>query len=78
MQFQSDILRIKIDRSENIESTALGAGMLAGLGAGFWSDPLELKAMRSSDKIFIPTIDDNTRTTLLRAWKKAIQKTQTT
>ena len=78
MQFQSDILRMKIDKSENIESTALGAGMLAGLGAGFWSDPLKLKAMRSSDKIFIPTIDDNTRTTLLDAWKNAVQKTQTT
>jgi glycerol kinase len=77
MQFQSDILRMKIDRSENIESTALGAGMLAGLGAGFWRDPLELKALRSSDKIFTPTIDDNTRTTLLRAWKKAVQKAQT-
>ena len=78
MQFQSDILRMKIDRPENIESTALGAGMLAGLGAGFWSDPSKLKSVRSSDKIFIPTIDDNTRTTLLRAWKKAVQKTQTT
>lgn len=78
MQFQSDILRMKIDRSENIESTALGAGMLAGLGAGFWSDPSELKAVRSSDKIFIPTIDDNTCTTLLRAWKKAVQKARTT
>ena len=78
MQFQSDILRMKIDRPENIESTALGAGMLAGQGAGFWSDPSELKAVRSSDKIFIPTIDDNTRNTLLRAWKKAVQKTQTT
>ena len=78
MQFQSDILRMKIDRPKNIESTALGAGMLAGLGAGFWSDPSELKAVRSSDKIFIPTIDDNTRTILLSAWKKAVQKTQTT
>ena len=78
MQFQSDILRKKIVRPKNIESTALGAGMLAGLGAGFWSDPSELKAVRTSDKIFIPTIDDNTRTALLRAWKKAVQKTQTT
>ena len=78
MQFQADLLQITIDRPENIESTALGAGMLAGLGAGFWSDPYKLKAEKSSDKIFIPTIDDNTRTALLRAWKKAVQKTQTT
>ena len=78
MQFQADLLQMKIDRPKNIESTALGVGMLAGLGSGFWSDPSELKAVRRTDKIFIPTIDDNTRTTLLRAWKKAVQKTQTT
>ena len=78
MQFQADLLQMKIDRPKNIESTALGVGMLAGLGSGFWSDPSELKAVRRTDKIFIPTIDDNTRTTLLRTWKKAVQKTQTT
>ena len=76
MKFQADLLQIKIDRPKNIESTALGAGMLAGLGIGLWSDPSELMAMRKIDKIFIPTIDDNTRTTLLYAWKQAVQNVQ--
>ena len=76
MKFQADLLQIKIDRPKNIESTALGAGMLAGLGIGLWSDPSELRAVRKTDKIFIPTIDDNTRTTLLYAWKQAVQNAQ--
>ena len=78
MQFQADILQIKIDRPKNIESTALGAGMLAGLGVGFWKNPAELKAVRETDQIFIPTMSDDKRTELLSNWKLAIRKVQYT
>lgn len=78
MQFQADILQIKIDRPKNIESTALGAGMLAGLGVGFWKNPAELKAVRETDQIFIPTMEDDKRTELLSNWKLAIRKIQYT
>ena len=78
MQFQADILQIKIDRPKNIESTALGAGMLAGLGVGFWKNPAELKAVRETDQIFIPTMSDDKRTELLSNWKLAIRKIQYT
>ena len=78
MQFQADILQIKIDRPKNIESTALGAGMLAGLAAGFWKNPAELKAVRETDQIFIPTMSDDKRTELLSNWKLAIRKVQYT
>jgi len=78
MQFQADILQIKIDRPKNIESTALGAGMLAGLGVGFWKNPAELKAVRETDQIFIPTMSDDNRTELLSNWKLAIRKVQYT
>ena len=78
MQFQADILQINIDRPENIESTALGAGMLAGLGVGFWKNPAELKAVRETDQIFIPTMSDDKRTELLSNWKLAVRKVQYT
>ena len=78
MQFQADILQIKIDRPKNIESTALGAGMLAGLGVGFWKNPAELKAVRETDQIFTPTMSDDKRTELLSNWKLAIRKVQYT
>ena len=38
MQFQADILGIPIERSAIRETTALGAGYLAGLATGFWND----------------------------------------
>ena len=78
MQFQSDILQINIDRPKNIESTAIGAGMLAGIGAGFWSNSAELKEIRVSDKIFIPSADNNTRTSLLLGWEQAIKQARHT
>jgi len=74
MQFQADILQINIDRPKNIESTALGAGMLAGLGVGFWNNSSELKEVRKIDKIFYPTMSDDNRTNLLSNWKSAIRK----
>ena len=78
MQFQADILQINIDRPKNIESTALGAGMLAGLGVGFWKNPAELKEVRKTDKIFYPTMSRDNRISLLSNWKSAIRKLQYT
>ena len=76
MQFQADILQINIDRPKNIESTALGAGMLAGLGVGFWKNTSELKEVRKTDKIFYPALSDDNRINLLSNWKSAIRKIQ--
>jgi glycerol kinase len=38
MQFQADVLGVSVARTASAEMTALGAAMLAGLGAGFWDD----------------------------------------
>ena len=76
MQFQADILQINIDRPKNIESTALGAGMLAGLGVGLWKNQSELKEVRKTDKIFYPTMSDDNRISLLSNWESAIKKLQ--
>jgi glycerol kinase len=78
MQFQADILQINIDRPENIESTALGAGMLAGLGVGFWKNPADLNAVRKTDQIFIPTMSKSKRSEFLSNWKLAVRKVQYT
>ena len=74
MQFQSDILQMKINRPNNIESTALGAGMLAGIGSGFWSNIKQLTTTRATDTVFKPSMETKNRTDLLRAWKKAVQQ----
>ena len=53
MQFQADMIQQTIDRPLNIESTALGAGMLAGLGSGFWENSGEFQNVRKTDRIFL-------------------------
>ena len=72
MQFQSDILNSAINRPTNIETTALGAGMLAGIGSGFWDSPNELAEIRQVDTIFNPNMDAEKRQHLLNGWERAI------
>ena len=74
MQFQADMIKTSIDRPLNIESTALGAGMLAGLGTGFWSHTGELINVRKIDRIFTANMDAAERSALLMAWGKAVKK----
>ena len=37
MQFQADMLGATVDRPAIIETTALGAALLAGRGVGLWN-----------------------------------------
>ena len=46
MQFQADVLGVPIRRPDVIESTALGAGGLAGIGAGVWKGVEDFMAHR--------------------------------
>ena len=55
MQFQADLLNITVDRPAVIESTALGAAMLAAIGAGLYTMN-DLTKVRVSDQIFTPTV----------------------
>ena len=74
MQFQSDIIDLNITRPKNIESTALGAGMLAGLGAGFWKNTNEMFSQKKIDKIFTPQMDEKTRRNHMKKWNEAVKK----
>ena len=56
-----------------VETTALGAGMLAALGAGcFTSLEAAAGAMRGQSQRFTPQLDEATREARLAAWRKAL------
>ncbi len=76
MQFQSDIMDVVVERPHNIETTALGAAFLAGLGAGIWKDQNELKNIWDKEARFEPQIDEATRTWLYSGWLTAIEATK--
>jgi glycerol kinase len=75
MQFQSDVLNTTVIRPVITETTALGASYLAGLAVGVWKDIDALQTQWQVDKKFMATMQEEERSLLLNAWKKAIQAT---
>ena len=76
MQFQSDILQMNVNRSQIMETTALGAAYLAGLAVGFWDDIDEIKAQRVEDEIFEPKMDPKRKDKLIHNWNIAVEATK--
>lgn len=72
MQFQADIMGTTIVRPECIETTALGAAYLAGLAVGYWKSHEEIKENWNISKKFESNIDDETRSRLIKGWKRAV------
>ncbi|PHL00509.1 glycerol kinase GlpK [Neolewinella marina] len=74
MQFQADILGASVERPRIVETTALGAAMLAGLAVGFWKRE-DLAATWQLDEAFKPGMSDEDRNQRYAGWQKAIQRT---
>ena len=75
MQFQADLLGCPVVRPFDIESTALGAAYLAGLGIGHFRSTDELESFWRIEKRYEPTLRASERANLLDGWKSAIAKT---
>jgi glycerol kinase len=74
LQFQSDLLGISVVRPMNIETTALGAAYLAGLGVGFWEDRAEIAGRWSTDATFSPREDSPRKILGQKRWKRAVER----
>lgn len=73
MQFQADITGQAVHRPNCIETTALGAAYLAGLSVGYWKDKEEIRANWQLGKRFDVSMDNETRETLVKGWKRAVR-----
>ncbi len=74
MQFQADVLRTRIVRPKVLETTGMGAAYLAGIGVGIWEGPSAVSAAWSTERAFVPTMDDATVTATLRSWREAVNR----
>jgi len=74
MQIQADILGRPVVRAAVVETTALGAAFLAGLGVGLWSGTDELARTWRSDRTFVPQMPEGQREALYSRWKRAIER----
>ena len=73
MQFQCDILSVKVLRPEVIETTALGAAYLAGLAVGFWQSEEEIASQWKVSGKFEPALAPDDVKEKLGAWKRAVK-----
>lgn len=74
LQFQADILDMEVVRPVNTETTVLGAVLLAGLAAGFWTEDMGQLPL---DKTFTPKMTKEKRKEVEEAWQKAVRQAQT-
>jgi glycerol kinase len=68
----ADMLDLEVERPAFVETTALGAAMLAGLGCGLFASLEEAAMMRGSVERFTPRMEADIRDARLQGWQKAV------
>lgn len=76
MQFQSDILGVPVVRPVVLETTALGAALLAGIGVGMYASKEEAASMVKPDLTFAPKMDEHNRGLAMYGWHRAVERSR--
>ena len=76
MQFQADVLGIPVERPTDLEISARGAALLAGLGVGFFRDVLEITARDETRSHFEPALTARSRESHYAGWKRAVERSR--
>ncbi len=74
MRFQADITGAAIDRPSCVETTALGAAYLAGLGVGVFSSTADIAKAHCIDWTYKPTMSLDTRLAHMVRWQRAVAR----
>ncbi len=72
MQFLADMIGLGVDRPHCLETTALGAGYLAGLDAGIYPEPAEFQARWALERRFSPALPEAERARKWAGWQTSI------
>jgi glycerol kinase len=74
MQFQADVLGVRVVRPRIHETTALGAAYLAGLGVGVWKSAAELDVQWQVERVFEPARSRAEVAALQTGWHMAVAR----
>ena len=74
MQFQADMLKVVCVRPRVLETTALGAAFLAGLGVGLWKDQRAIVDAWIQERDFRPSMAEEERADQVKRWKSALTR----
>jgi glycerol kinase len=76
MQYQADFAATMIERPIELESTARGAAMLAGVGAGLFANVQAAAGMSKVERTFEVGMSASERGEHLARWRDAIGRTR--
>ena len=76
MQMQADVLGVPVDRPAVLETTALGAALLAGMAVGFFADGAAVNEARRVERVFEPTTTESDRRKALARWRDAVERSK--
>ncbi|MBO1324245.1 glycerol kinase GlpK [Acetobacter sp. TBRC 12305] len=77
-QFLADMLQAKVERPRNVETTAMGAGFLAGMATGIWENEGTVASEWARGSLFEPKMERNQRRTMIAGWHDAVKRTLST
>jgi glycerol kinase len=74
LELQASFSGLLVERPMELESTARGAAMLAGVGAGVFPSPAEAARLLRIDRVFRPEIEPRERETVRLRWEQAVNR----
>jgi glycerol kinase len=74
MQFQADMLAATVDRPVIIETTALGAALLAALGTGLLSEPGDARRLLAAPTRVLPGLAPGERAARRASWQRTLER----
>jgi len=74
MKLQADISELTVVRPKVLETTAVGAALLAGLAVGFWKDEQDVAKVWQEESEFKSTMKQDEREKYIYNWTQAISK----
>jgi glycerol kinase len=74
LAIQADLLGASVARSSQLEGTARGAAMLAGMGVGLWKSPPALQGPTRKRRTFKASMGAAARRAALGQWQRAVER----
>jgi glycerol kinase len=78
LELQAALSRVSVERPVDLESTARGAAMVAGLGAGVYSCKYEVAKIVKLDRSFPANMMESERAQRLAVWNDAVRRARST
>jgi len=78
MQMQADFAQLAVERPAELDATARGAALLAGLAAGLWSDPGEPAALAGARERIEPVLAPELARERMAGWRGAVARVRST